>query len=722
MRILVLTTLYPNAIMPSHGVFVENRLRAFKDVSKADIRVIAPVPWFPSGHKIFRSWGHWANIPEHETRHGIDIVHPRYALIPKIGMSITPIMLEKTFAKAAQELLDDGFDFDLIDAHYFYPDGVAAVNLATKLGKPITVTARGTDINLIPQYPRQKAMILKAVAHADAAITVAEALRTEMIDLGAAPEKIHTLRNGVDLDLFQPSERNTIRQKMGLSGPVIASVGHLIERKGHHLVIEALKQIPDATLLIAGDGPDRARLQQCAEQFQLSDRVNFLGAVPHEALPDIYTASDVLALASSREGWPNVLLEAMACGCPCVASPVWGSGEVITDQESGQLAKNRSADAMATAISSVLSKENSRQKTRAYAERFSWEETSQNLNNLFSNIIKTQKIRDNIFYKPAIIDVSRKRPRMIITVDTEERFDWENYTNTGYEVCDPEYIAKFQKLSESHQIKPLYFITQPLMETNSTAEYFKSVYTSGRANLGLHLHQWVTRPEAPYNTPWYSFQKNLPKEIHQEKLQSLISSFRQAFEFTPTAHRAGRYGIAPENYALFAKLGITHDFSPSVGFDFSHEGGPNFSHQSNQPYHIETEHRPISILPVCGASVMRHTRKFFSLQNDIGFSSKRNRTNSVSKNIPRIAMRLSPEGTELEDLLALAKHLVATDTPILTFTLHSTSLTPGATSYAPTKESVAAFLDRSDKFFKTFSEDMGGEFIGLEEIETLLKP
>lgn len=393
MRILTLTTLFPNAVRPTHGVFVENRLRKLVGSGCVEARVIAPAPWFPFNTRMFGAYADFARIPPSETRHGIHVAHPRYLLAPKIGMTLAAHTLARCFERAARAEIEAGRDFDLIDAHYYYPDGVAAVAAARRLGKPVIVTARGTDVNLIPQFPRQKRMLLDAMTAADASIAVAQALKDEMARLGAAPEKIRVLRNGVDLEVFRPVDRDATRARLGVEGPVIASVGHLIERKGHHLVIEALARLPDATLLIAGDGSERGALEALAQKLGVAARVRFLGVVPHDALREVYGSADALALASSREGWPNVLLEAMACGTPVVAAPVWGAPEVVAAPEAGRLAAARTGEAFAEALAALFAAPPDRSATRTYAERFSWDATTQGQIALFEDVLAARESR-----------------------------------------------------------------------------------------------------------------------------------------------------------------------------------------------------------------------------------------------------------------------------------------------------------------------------------------
>ena len=313
MRVVTYTTLYPNEVRPNHGIFVENRLRKLVADGCVDARVVAPVPWFPVASARFGGYGDFARIPEHESRHDLDIAHPRYPTIPKIGMTAAPRLLYRWSLGAMQNSIASGRGFAPIDAHNFYPDGVAAALLGRRLNRPVVITARGSDVNLIASYDRPRRMILWAAKQAAAVITVSDALRRRLIELGAPAEKIVTLRNGVDLDTFRPVDREAAKRSLGINGRVIVTVGNVIESKGQRLVVHALAKIPDAHLLIVGDGADVPVLGALAAELGVADRLKFLGRVPHDRFRDVYGAADVSVLASVREGWPNVLLESMAC-------------------------------------------------------------------------------------------------------------------------------------------------------------------------------------------------------------------------------------------------------------------------------------------------------------------------------------------------------------------------------------------------------------------------
>jgi glycosyltransferase involved in cell wall biosynthesis len=387
MRILTFSTLYPSSARPTHGIFVETRIRHLVVTGEVAARVVAPVPWFPSRDPRFGSYADLARTPGEEDRFGIPVVHPRYVAIPKVGMTVAPALLYAGSLAAVRGILESGYDFGLIDAHYFYPDGVAAAMLARTLGKPVVITARGTDINLIPRYLLPRRMILWAARQAAAVIAVCQALKDRLVELGVPAAKVAVLRNGVDLDLFRPLDRAAARARLGVDEPMVLSVGHLIPRKGHDVVLRALAETAGPRLFIVGTGPEDRALRVLVRELGIGERVVFAGHVPHARMAEYYSAADALVLASDREGWANVLLESMACGTPVVATNIWGTPEVVAAPEAGLLVQERTPAAIAAALRRLLSAPPTREATRAYAERFDWNATTAGQLRLFNEIL-----------------------------------------------------------------------------------------------------------------------------------------------------------------------------------------------------------------------------------------------------------------------------------------------------------------------------------------------
>lgn len=389
-RLLVLTSLYPNSIQPRHGIFVEERLRALLNTGHVFAKVIAPVPWFPSRHSRFGRYANYARIPDREMRHGVEIFHPRYPVIPRIGMTLGPASMAAAVAPTLTRLINRGAGFDLLDAHYFYPDGVAAVKLGKKFGKPVVITARGTDVNTIARMRIPGRQVVTAARQSAAIVTVSQALKNALVDLGVNEDSVTTLRNGVDLTRFAPLARESVRTELNIAGPVWLAVGNLIQLKGVHLAIEALASAPEVTLLVAGQGPEEDKLRQLAAQYDVENRVRFLGLVAHDDLPRYYSAADALILAARSEGMPNVVLEAMACGTAVIATAVGGIPELVEEPVAGVLMADRTAGSVVAAWRAVCEYgigQAQRDKRRQYAQRFSWSATTQGQLTLFSRIL-----------------------------------------------------------------------------------------------------------------------------------------------------------------------------------------------------------------------------------------------------------------------------------------------------------------------------------------------
>ncbi len=369
-RLLTFTTLYPNPAAPNHGVFVENRLRHLVASGEVRSTVLAPVPWFPFAAAYSAMRARQAGVAAEEVRHGLRVLHPRFLSVPGLGLMTSPAGLFRSARRSLEYLLAEGFAFDAIDAHYLHPEGMVAVRLGQHFGKPVVLTARGSDVSQLPQYRGPRRAILRALREADALIAVSAGLKEGMVELGADPGRITVLRNGVDLGLFQPPVARAQQP------PRLLSVGLLIPRKGHDRIIAALPELPGFHLRILGEGPERGRLEAQARALGVADRVSLPGAVPHARLAAEYGAADALVLASTREGWANVLLEAMACGTPVLASPAWGCREAVQAPAAGRLLADFSVGAIVAGVRALFAALPDRAATRRYAEGFGWDETT----------------------------------------------------------------------------------------------------------------------------------------------------------------------------------------------------------------------------------------------------------------------------------------------------------------------------------------------------------
>ncbi len=371
-RLLTFTNLYPDPVRPRHGIFVEHRLRKLVATGKVEAQVVCPVPWcpLPLNKKCTQYRIH--DVPLKEVRDGIVVHRPRYWVVPGITSAINPWSMARVGMAMIKNIVREGYDFDVIDAQYVYPDGIAGALIAAKLGKPVTFTARGSDVNVALRQGIPTRWFRHVQQQVAAFISVSEALKSGLINAGADPVRVHVIRNGVDLELFSERDRLYVKQRLQINKKTILSVGNLIYEKGHHLVIQAMTQLPQVELIIIGSGIQLSFLQSLAMRLNVADRIRWVSHVNQSQLAEFYSAAEVTVLASSREGMPNVLLESLACGTPVVATDVGGSAEIVADAAAGLLIQEHSATAIAKAVKKLLDYPLERAATRAYALRFSW--------------------------------------------------------------------------------------------------------------------------------------------------------------------------------------------------------------------------------------------------------------------------------------------------------------------------------------------------------------
>ncbi len=359
MKLLTVTNLYPDNENPRHGVFVEERLKHILEDQSVAAEVLA---LRPGGGNGIRS----------EVRNGVRVHYLPVPTLPLVTNWIDPFLWQHRAKPVAAEILRRFGSSLIIDAHFLYPDGAAAVILGQRLGVPVVLTARGSDVNVKCGNLIIRQWVRWACGRSAAVITVSEALKKGLVDIGIERQKITVLRNGVDLDKFTP-KAGGLEPDVKDGRLAMLSVGHLLEDKGHHFAIEALADIKEADLTIVGEGPYEASLRKLAKSTGVADRVTFRGNVPHNDMAAMYQSADVTLLVSAREGMPNVVLESIACGTRVVASDVGGIREVVTTPKAGLLVTTRSTGELVKAVRTLQSLACTREETRAYAvENLGW--------------------------------------------------------------------------------------------------------------------------------------------------------------------------------------------------------------------------------------------------------------------------------------------------------------------------------------------------------------
>jgi glycosyltransferase involved in cell wall biosynthesis len=393
-RLVVFTTLFPHAGAPGAGLFIRERM--FRVAKVLPLTVVAPVPWFPL-QSILRRWksGFRPVAPVFEIQDGIEVRHPRFFSVPgafkwldgffmALGCLPTMLRLKRSFA------------FNVIDAHFAYPDGYAATLLGRWLRVPVTITLRGTEVPLA-RDPRRRPRLVKALERARRVFSVSDSLKRHVVSLGVPGDKIVVVGNGVDTAVFHRVLRRTARDQLHLpvDAPVLISVGALVERKGLHRVMECLpalrQRFPDLRYLVVGgaspEGDWSTVLRQRVIELGLQDCVMFLGALAPKELKVPLSAADVFVLATRNEGWANVFLEAMACGLPVVTTSVGGNAEVVAHPGLGILVPFGEPDELARAMAEALDRDWDRDAIVAHAEANDWDQRVAVLADEFAGIV-----------------------------------------------------------------------------------------------------------------------------------------------------------------------------------------------------------------------------------------------------------------------------------------------------------------------------------------------
>jgi teichuronic acid biosynthesis glycosyltransferase TuaC len=393
MEILTFTSLFPNATKRELGVFIYQRVAHVARLRDNAVRVIAPVPFLPRWFRTKR-WQIYRDIPREEEVGGINVSHPRYPLLPGLLMPLHGLLMFLGCLGPTRRLQRQ-FRFTCIDAHYVYPDGFAAVLLGKMLKVPVIVSARGTDINVFPSFRLIRPMIRWTLRHATGLIAVSDALKHRMVLLGISADKIRVIPNGVDVQRFFPVDRLDARRRLGLQAdnPIIVSVGSLTPAKRHDMLIRALsevaKQIPEIRAYIVGEGSLHSKLQALIDERRMNQQIFLVGGKPNAELHLWFSAADASCLASSREGWPNVVMESIACGTPVVATRVGGIPEILVSLELGLLV-DEDAHSLAAGICAALKRPWDRQGLVRSAESRTWEAVAEEVVEYFQEQVPPQ--------------------------------------------------------------------------------------------------------------------------------------------------------------------------------------------------------------------------------------------------------------------------------------------------------------------------------------------
>ena len=359
-RVLSLSTLFPNAAHPRFGIFVAKSLEALQQETHWDVTLVNPIGLPPITFGRYRTL---ARAAQDGREFGFPVHRPVFRLLPKIGGRLNPRLIARSVLPLVRQLHAEN-PFDLVDAQFFYPDGPAAMAIASDLDLPLSVKARGADIHFWGARGYGCQALQRTASAAAGVLAVCEALADDMATLGIAREAITVHYTGLDRDLFRPLDHAGLRTRLATTF-----------------------DLPQARLLLVGKGEDEASLRALAREVGVADRVHFLGSLEPAMLPPILSAADAMVLPSASEGLANAWIEALACGTRLVITDAGGAREVVTAPEAGVIVA-RNCRAVRDGIRLVTENPRTSQAVAATVDDFSWETNGRRLAAYYDSLLR----------------------------------------------------------------------------------------------------------------------------------------------------------------------------------------------------------------------------------------------------------------------------------------------------------------------------------------------
>ncbi|WP_091736607.1 glycosyltransferase family 4 protein [Marininema mesophilum] len=393
LNVLVISHLYPNPANPMAGIFVHNQVKALRDEG-IECRVLSPIPHFP----FYPKWRDYQRFPRTATMDGISIRYvPTFMMPGGLFFSAYGYFYYQALHNEVAEI-GRQFSFDLIHCHTIYPDGYAGAKLKDAFSVPVISTIHGSDIRLYPQ--QSKGVYIRteeALRKNDHVITVSEQLKRDTQKIVAGVEAT-TIYNGFDPHRFSPMSQKAARKKLGISADMksILYVGNLYKVKGLHVLIDAFARLAaqddQVNLYLVGSGPLQGELQSQAREAGISNQIHFIGRRSHEEIPMWINSCDVVALTSLSEGLPSIIMEAMGCGKPVVATDVGGISEVLQHRRTGFLVKPERPEEMAQCLSILLAENEGLaydMGERAFTESgaLTWKRNAEQVRSLYEKVV-----------------------------------------------------------------------------------------------------------------------------------------------------------------------------------------------------------------------------------------------------------------------------------------------------------------------------------------------
>ena len=395
MRVLILSHMYPNAVSPLAGIFVRQQAAALAQIG-VEVKVVAPVPWVPALLSGRGKWGGYPSVPHLEQEDGFPVYHPRALILPR---SLFFEYYDQTYAYGMRKVFAEQIrqGVDVIHAHVAHPDGAAALKFARRYDLPLVVTIHGQDFAYtLTRSKRCAERVRTALKGAARVILVSEKLKTQYgLETWADNlEKYKVVYNGVDLDdVVQPPAAGSLTA----SGIRLLSVGFLRPDKGHALVIKALteliKEFPGLQYRIVGDGSERQNLEALTKELGVENQVVFCGSLPHPEAMREMSECDVFILASRREAFGVVYLEALAHSKPIIGTQGEGIAEILNTIPVGKAVPPQDVPAIVRALQELFrqpekAREMGRRGQELVNREFTWRTNAEKTLEVYREAVK----------------------------------------------------------------------------------------------------------------------------------------------------------------------------------------------------------------------------------------------------------------------------------------------------------------------------------------------
>ncbi len=396
MRVLETCQEFPNRYYPQLGTFIKQSIDSIAD-QNIDITVISPKPFVLPFSRF--PYHNFYKLPHLEHTEKYDLHYPRYvyALPKKYFYPITGISYSHFVSRYAMKNIKP--KPDIIHAHFSYPDGYGMIRLAKKWEVPLVISALGTiERKVAYEGSYTSKQIIEAMNFASNVLSVSEDLKLHIVNLGISENKVHVVPNGVDIEKFKSVGKEHARNLLNLpqNKNIVLFVGALRKIKGVDYLIEAAKNFvnPDTELYMVGrDDGLKKSLEKKARELKISNYIKYTGPVNHEEIPLWISASDILVLPSLSEGRPNVVLEALSCEVPVVATDVGGIPELMVNGDTGYLVPAKDPAALSDKINKLLNDESRRVKMGHFGRKsiiqrgLTWEAHAKKTVDIYSKLL-----------------------------------------------------------------------------------------------------------------------------------------------------------------------------------------------------------------------------------------------------------------------------------------------------------------------------------------------